>query len=299
MNLFLDMLNNREKALAIWLLIFIAWALFRRDVRNSFLNFLKVLFEIKIVVMLASVIIYVGLAVLALYTIGFWKITLIKDTVLWFLGTAVVLFVNVNKASRDERYFRSILLDNLKFTAVLEFVVNLYAFDLWIELILVPALFLVVAMYTVAGTKKEYAIVKKIFGFVLSMYGLFLIAVTFVDIFNNPQGLATPDNLRVFTLPILLTLMYIPFLYFWALLMAYEVLFVRVDILVRDDKATAKFAKRQIFALCGLNLLRLNRFAKESNPELMNLKDKKDVTLMINKFRTKPAAKQELESPHN
>jgi len=284
-NFYIDTFNNREKAIIVWLVIFLVWALLQKNVRSSFLGVLKALFQKKILTVLVAMLLYVGLVVFIFYKIQFWDVFLVKDTVFWILGVAFILLMNANKATQDKHYFRKILLDNLKLILVLEFIINLYTFNLWIELILVPLLFLIVAMGAVAEFKKEYMPVKKIIDSILSFFGILLIIFALFKIFGDYRGFATTDNLRSFLLPLLLMLAYLPFLYLFTLLMAYENLFVRLDIFLKENKTLANFAKRKIFRLCFFDLGKLNRFAKESTSNLLNLKDKNDILSLVQKFR--------------
>jgi hypothetical protein len=73
---------------------------------------------------LATMILYVCILVLLFSTIGFWQTNLIKDTVIWSLGTAFVHLININQVTKSEDYFKTILFDNLKLILVLEFIVN-------------------------------------------------------------------------------------------------------------------------------------------------------------------------------
>ena len=59
--------------------------------------------------------------------------------------------------------------------------------------------------------------------------------------------------------------------------MAYENLFIRLDIFMKNDKENAIYEKRLIFSLCHLNLFKLNRFIKENSDELLRLNDKKEI----------------------
>lgn len=240
----------------------------------------------KILSVIIATILYTGLVVFILSKTGIWEILLIKDTIFWLVGTAFVLLMNVNKATQDNGFFKKILIDNLKLILVLEFIVNLYTFSLWIELILVPFLFVIIAMSAVAEMKKEYLPVKKAIDFILSAFGIFLITYALAKILGDYQSFATSENLRAFILPPLLTFAYIPFLYLFALVIAYENLFVRIDIFVKDNKALAKFAKRKIICLCHLNLRKLNRFSRESTQELLKISSEEDVANMIESFRT-------------
>lgn len=281
---FIDTLNGREKAVIVWLLIFLFWALTQKNIRTSIINLLKAFFQKKIVVVFLAMFVYVFFIILLFSKLQIWNASITKDTVFWILGSAFVLLMNVNNATQDDHHFKKILLDNLKLILVLEFIVTLYSFNFWIEMIFVPVMFLIVAMGAVAEIKKEYLPVKKLIDYVLSFIGIFLIVFAVSKIIGDYQGFLSADNLRSFVLPPLMTLAYMPFLYIFALIMAYEMLFVRLDIFLKNDKTLAGFAKQKIFRLCFLNLGKLNRFAKESTSDLLNLKDKNGILSLVEKF---------------
>jgi len=282
-------LNNREKAVIIWILIFSALALsrklYRKDILTSIFNLLKAL--VQNVRIFTAMLLYVTLIVFLFYKINLWNVSLIKDTVFWLLGTAVVLLVNSNKASEDKQFFKNVLLNSLKFILLLEFVVNMYTFSLAAELILMPILFIIGVMSALAKIKKEGGPIKKIADFILSAFGLYIIVFVLFNTFRDYRNLVTIENLRALLLPPLLTFAYMPFLYFVALYMAYEKLFLRLDIFFEKDKALARFTKRKIFTLCLVNLRKLNEFVKENTKEFMRLNDKDDVLSMLRKFNKK------------
>jgi len=280
-----DLFNTREKAVIIWLLIFFVWALSQKNIRSSFWIVIKALFQRKILVLIMAMLFYTGLTVFILSETGIWEFYLIKDTIFWIFGSAFVLLMNSNKATQDEHHFKKIILDNLKLILIIEFIINRYTFSLWIELIMVPVIFVIVVMSVVAGMKKEYISVKKVIDFILSAFVILLIVFAPVKILGDYQAFASLENLRVITLPPLLTLAYIPFLYLFALFMAYENLFIRLDILLKKDHKLAKFAKQKVFALCHVNLYKLNRFSKESTQELINMSSKEDVLNMVENFK--------------
>ncbi len=283
-NFFINTLNGREKAVIAWLLIFLFWALSQKNIRNSMLGVLKAFFQKKIITVFLAMFVYVFFIILLFSKLQIWNVSLTKDIVFWILGSAFVLLMNVNNATQDDHHFKKILLDNLKLILVLEFVITLYSFNFWLEMIFVPVMFLIVAMGAVAEIKKEYLPVKKLIDYVLSFVGIFLIVFAVSKIIGDYQGFVSANNLRSFVLPPLMTLAYMPFLYIFALIMAYEMLFVRLDIFLKNDKALAGFAKQKIFRLCFLNLGKLNKFAKESTNDLLNLKDKNGILSLVEKF---------------
>ena len=285
---YVDLFNAREKAVIIWLLIFLVWALSKKNIRNSFLVFLRTLFQQKILLVIIALFLYTGIIVFIFSKLRIWEVALLKDTIFWLFGSAFVLLINTDKATQDKGFFKKILIDNLKLILVIQFIVNLYTFSLGVELILVPILFMIVAMSAVAEMEQESMIVKKIADFILSAYGVSLIVAVLVKILGDYQAFATIENLRAFILPLLLTFAYIPFLYLFALLMAYESLFVRMEIILKVDQRLAKLAKQKIFALCHFNLVKLNNFSKDITLELVNPSDENDLLNIIKKVGNYP-----------
>jgi len=281
---FINTLNGREKAVIVWFLIFLFWALSQKNIRTSMLGVLKAFFQKKIITVFLAMFVYIFFIILLFSKLQIWNASLTKDTGFWILGSAFVLLMNVNNATQDDHHFKKILIDNLKLILVLEFIITLYSFDFWIEMLFVPVMFLIVTMGAVAEIKKEYLPVKKLIDYILSFIGIFLIIFAISKVIGDYQGFLTANNLRSFVLPPLMALAYIPFLYIFALIMAYEMLFVRLDIFLKNDKKLAGFAKQKIFRLCFLNLGKLNRFAKESTSDLLNLRDKNGILNLVERF---------------
>lgn len=280
----INTLNGREKAAIAWILILLLWALSKRDTRASILNLLKTIFHKKIITVIIAMFVYVALILLVFSKIFLWNIALTKDIIFWIFGSAMVLLINVNKISRDDHQFKKILKDNLTLIVIIEFLVSLYSFNFWIEMLFVPALFIVVAIGVVATTDVKYLPVKKVINFVLLFIGVFLIIFAIFKVVTNFQDFMTMDNLRSLVLPPLLTLAYIPFLYIFALIIAYEMLFVRLDFFLKNDKSLADFAKKKIFLLCLLNLRKLNKFINMNTASFHQLNHKNDILNLIENF---------------
>jgi hypothetical protein len=270
----IDALNNREIATAIWLTVIFVWALSISGVRHSIRDLLKAFFNKKIVIPLLAMLLYIFLMVLAFKKIGFWDVSATKDTILWTLGSAFATYFSLNKIAQDSVYFKSVILDNIKFVLMLEFVVNLYSFSLPAELIVMPIVSFIVMANVLAESKPEYKQVNKLFNFMLGIFGLYLLAFTFQEIVLDFQNFATLKNLRDFFLPPLFSIFLLPFVYVMALFMQYEMFFVRIDIANRNLD-NAKFAKRKVIATCHINLSKLNRVSKKAGYPKVN--DKKDV----------------------
>jgi hypothetical protein len=210
----LSTLNNREIATAIWLIIAFLWAMSISGVRRSIRDLLKTFFNIKIVIPFVAMLLYILLMV-----IGFKKHRVLgcistKDTILWTLGSAFTTFFALNKVSEDEHYFKNVILDNIKFILILEFIINFYIFNLGVELAIIPVVALIAATNAYAnvysGLKPEYKRVKTLLDYVLGIFGLCLLAFTFRELILDFQNFTTLKNLRDFSLPPLFSIVLLP-----------------------------------------------------------------------------------------
>ena len=80
-NFFINTLNGREKAVIVWLLIFLFWALSQKNIRTSMLGVLKSLFQKKIPAVFIAMFFYVFLILLLFSKIQIWDVSLTKDTI--------------------------------------------------------------------------------------------------------------------------------------------------------------------------------------------------------------------------
>ncbi len=283
---YIELFTTREQAIFIWIAFFIIWAVFQKNIRTAILGLFKAFLQKQIAIAFTVMFFYVALIVYLFSQIQLWEAVLLKDTIFWLLGTAFVLFMNLNKTSENEHYFKNIISENLKLLLVLVFIINFYTFHLLVELILVPLILFIVMMNAVAESKDEYMPIKKLTDFIMVTWGIFIAVFAIASALGDYHSLLTADNLRTFLLPLFLTLAFLPFLYGFAVFMAYENIFVRLNISVgKRDENLARKAKRKIFRAFGLNLGRLNKFSKENMGKLWSLQNEAKLTEMINKFR--------------
>src|ERR1019366_1781863 len=110
----------------------------------------------KVKVVLLAMLAYVSFVVLIFHWLHLGHRWMLKDALFWFFGTAIIVLFTTNQAGKEKHYIRKIALDNLKFAVVLDFVVNLYVFNLAVELVLLPFLAMLAMLSVVAVTKDEY-----------------------------------------------------------------------------------------------------------------------------------------------
>jgi len=268
--------NNREIAVAFWLAVIFIWSLTKKDVRSSFSALLKTLFTWKIVLPLTGMLAYIALCIALLARANFWHWSNFKDTLLWTIGSAFGLFLRSNEAGGDEKFFRSAVYENLKFVAMLEFVVNMYTFPLWVEIVFVPLVALIVLINEYAKWKEEegFGKVRSLSAGLLGIIGIGVLAFTVSQVVGDLREFATAQMLFDLVLPFMLTSFLLPFIYMMALLIQYETLFMRIDFFT-PDKSLSRYAKLKVFLSCNFHLYRLHRFSRKAG--VLKFRDKDEL----------------------
>lgn len=254
-------INNREKAIIFWSAIFFLWALSKKDVRKSLFRLLKTFFAPKLFITFLLFSSYIIFLLQVFNKIGFWEAFLLKDTIVWFCGVGLVLFVNIPEAEKDEAFFKNLLIKNFKVFVLIQFVINTYIFSLPIELIAVPVTALFGAMGILAEYKDEHKIIRKPITFILSTIGFAYMLFSFSVAFSDSSNFLTSITLKKFILPLNLTVLLIPLIYFLAVIFLYEIVFLRLSFkeYFNTNMKNIKFA---VIKTCTLNLARLRRFEK-------------------------------------
>jgi len=289
MYFYLKLLNNREKAIIIWIFLILILAMIKKDVRMAILraipSILKFLFSKFVIVPLFAMFAYVALMIVIFYKIGFWNISMLFVTIAWFFGTAFVVWLNVDEVNKNQEYFKKAILDNFKlaFTiGLLGFIINLHVFSLKIEFIMLPVLSVIYILIEYSKIKKEYSQVSKVLNPVLAIAGFYLLISAIFAIFSDFKSFLTINNLFIFLLPPALTFLYLPFIYLLALYVAYDKIFKLLNFWVdKRNKELAKFAKRKIFYTYFINLRKLNNFSRKNTGNLMKLNSKEDLLNII------------------
>lgn len=262
MNNLFDIFSTREIALIIWFLLFLFFVSRTKDVRYSIV--IKALFKRKLILTFSTLLIYILLIVFILSYIGFWDRSLLKDTVSWLLFTGTVLFINNNKAE-NINYFSKLIKDNIKITAIWEFLFNFYTLSLFWELILIPVVFMfaTIAFAENSSKKEEDKKVVTLCKSILGLIGLVMIGYVIYRTVSEYELLLSISNLKSFLLPILLLILTIPYFYALALYMNYESFITAVKHLHRnEDSRISKGLIKAALKYANINISTLNRIKK-------------------------------------
>jgi hypothetical protein len=275
--------TNREIAVLAWGLVGLVYAI--RIAGPSILSLLQAFFVRHIVTAIAGMALYTVGILAVLSRVGLWEVSLLKDTIVWFTLSALVSMADaVRKGPENPRFFREVLLDNLKLVIVLEFVLDTFVLPLALELVLVPLAFFLGAMQAVAGTKPEYESVGKLFGCLISGLGLGLLVYAMVELIRGFGQFGTVDTLKEFALAPLLTIMSIPFLFGLSLYVAYEGLFMRLPVFLKDHPDLVRYAKLRALYECRWHLPRLDKLRGRFYADLSDASDRSAVAEVIHRY---------------
>ena len=259
--------STREIAAKFWLVVFFIYILINKEIRKSAYRVIIALRNKYIVLAILFLFVYTSLITyFPLYVCGVWDGSMIKDTCIWFLFTALSLLFNINKA-RDFTFFKRIITGNIKVIIIVEFLFNFYTFPLVVELIMLPILtFLtIVQTYTEIHQQQEpkYKITTSCIKTIFSLIGcgifLYVIWITVKDYGN----LLTIYNIKIFLLPIALTLLSIPYFYIVALIIEYDSVLTSIKHIRRhDNPSVAKDMIKATKRYANINLKALSRIWK-------------------------------------
>jgi hypothetical protein len=204
---------------------------------------------------------------------------MLKDSIYWAFGVGFILIMNSNKAIEEEQYFKKLLRDNFKLILILEFIIGLYVFGLVTEFILMPVVIFLSMVLAFSEVKEEYNQVKNVLQVLFGIIGTIYLVYSGYKIFQDINDFASFSTLKSFLFPILMTTLFLPFAYFYALYMQYESLFVRLKFSLKDDRSLRCYAKKRIMISANFSFKKL----KKISPGFLfsHCKTKEDIKIEI------------------
>lgn len=255
--------NNREIALLFNMMIFIIWMLFTKGIRKSLVNLLKQFFVKEILILTSFMLAYTYAILYVLSTIKLWDNSMIKEALYWTFGVGIIILFNSNEVIKEESYFKKIITEKFKLLIIIEFIVGLYVFGLLFELILMPIVILFSLLLGYTDVHKEHEEARKFTDWFFGILGFTYLLYSGYNIYHDVTSLANYYNLKLFLFPIFMTFLFIPFAYFIALFIQYEVLFLRIKRSFKDDDIMYRYAKWRVLLSVNISFVKLRRFIPE------------------------------------
>ncbi len=254
--------NNNE--IAILLLLILLLVLFK-PLRECFVGIIKIFTEFllknKIIkAMLFELFLYFSIITFILYIIGFWNLSLFKDSILWFLLSGFVLYKDIIANRNWQDTMKNYLLKVISISAIFEFITNIICLPVWSLLIIIPIICILQLMSSYSENKNEYKNVCILTNSLMTIIGIGILIYTACRLFDNFDILLQEDNLKTFVLPIIYTVAFLPFSLvnktFAEYYQAYKRLSWRKDIKI---PVNLKYVYK-IYQFCKLDFEILNKF---------------------------------------
>jgi hypothetical protein len=264
-------LSNRDIASLAWLAVLAGLVLSRRGGRETIRGILRTLWP-TFIVPIAIYWAYLAAVVVVAWNNGLWNPSLTKDAIVWALLPGLGLFFSFVHASEERGFYFRTLGRVLGLTAIAEFYVNLVAFPLVFELLLVPIATFLAVMSGFAALKPEFAIVKRVTDVLLSVIGVIVLGASAVYLASSWNSLDKTGLALQFGSPVWLTLAASPFVFGFSLFANYQSQFVRFNWMGKDDPRARRRAKAALLLSYGLRNHELSLFSGRAISDLVAAK---------------------------
>lgn len=275
------MFSNREIAALIWLLPLIVWIATLKEVRSGIIRILKQALSPKVAAPFALMSLYTAGEVALLRAINMWNVELLKDTIFWFFGTAIVLLVSHVAAKATGNIFTSALKENLRFVIVFEFILNGYNFPLLVECVLLPFATIALLLHEVAKRDDAHKSAAQVLGVILLIGGGAFGGMAIVEAVLHYEQFGDPQVIRSLALPPLLSILLTPFVFLCSLYCTYELTFVFVEQGGTKSAELMKYTKRRIVRRFGLRLCKLQAFLNKQAGHLVSASQREEIDALL------------------
>ena len=212
-----DFLNSREDAVLLWAVAILAFVLWKdaRGIAGALWGVLRSLAQPKLLGLFAATLTYAALLVYAAWRLDVWHAPALKETVYWFLGTAVVLVGGAitTGVGNPQAFVRDVFRRVVAVTVIVEFIANVYALPLAFEIV---GVFLVIAFSGMQPLVERDPSVeqsaRKVIAGVPIAVGLVYLVYFLVRVLGDFDSFATQKNAEDFLVGPALTVALIPFL---------------------------------------------------------------------------------------
>jgi len=271
--------NSREIAIFICAILFLTIPfVFNRSIRESIINVVKAFFAKYLVIVYILTAIYSFIPLAILQELGFLKISPTKDFLFWLFFSALPVLMSVNKAEKDSGFFKKVLKENIKFTVITDFITSQHTFNVFVEILLVISALFIGIMITLSEKEEKHKAVNKIFNVIALLLGIYVFSSSMYYCCVDIEKFARIEKFQEFSIPIILGIWFIPFLYCLYLYIFYENVFLSMKYSIKDENLL-RYAKKMAFIKFNFNLSLLKRW--KDSLYINEVKTKEDVLISM------------------
>ena len=251
----MELFSNREIATGTWILLGFIASLFSKNIRKSYSNLIKSFLNKYLILYTLFSIIYFTLIIyfLDLYLLKFQPSQL-KDAIIWFVFSGLIATGSLI-TKKNSTILKDIILENIKLTIFVEYLITTYVFDLLIEISIFPILLFLIVLVEYSRNKPEYGKVHRLLNFIQIASSFYILLITIISAIIDIQNLFSLTTLVNILLPLLLMVLYIPLMYILSVYVKYENFFVRTKVIFGNiqKEEIGRYLRRKILQHCKLS----------------------------------------------
>jgi hypothetical protein len=278
--------SNREAASLIWVIILTCLFLYKNVRQSGILKVIKIALSFSIILFFISYLLYLSLITLTFYYLDLWTLNSLKDSIIWFLfaGLPIGPIVALEKKIGKE-FWKNIILNNLKFIVIVEFIINTSNFSLILELLIFPVIMLIVIFGVFSETKEEYSILKKPSIVLQTLFGLFILSYSIYKSIVDFQIIGNIDTLKSFLLPVFYSAISLPYMFVFKIIVLYEDIFNRLKLGAKRSFKLNLLIKLNLLLFCNIRIKRLEIALNMGNYNIMSISSIDEISVMISCYK--------------
>lgn len=299
-------LNNREIATLFYLGLALAAVLIPKNMRPHAFNVMRTFFMPKLALLWLLMSVYVAASVWLLALLSLWEWSNLKSTLLWWLTVGFASIFEAQKLKERPQLLRKLVRDTFNLSVIVVFITELVSFPLWVEMPMLPSLVFLALLIAVGERQTDHPnvpLLLKMLRGLQALVGFTILSFSVLMIADNVDEFWSAETLREFVLPLILWLMFVPFIFLLAVYMTYEEAFVHLKINPQLSPI-ARFAQLHALLAFGWNIDGVKRLAR--NARVNNIADKRGIQETIQEIKRQfklendppPVARSEGWSPY-
>ena len=249
----------REIATAIWLSVILIFVVCVAG--KSFLKLLRAFTHPAVMSILGVSLLYIAASIAALFYFDLWEFSNLKTTLFWTFMTASVGVAKASQLAKQQNFLAKTFRETLSITIFTEFLMDTYTFNIWVELVLVPFILFLALLLGKAKADTKYQQVSTFLQWVLAIISLIYIGHALFEAIQHYKKMETADTAREIFLPVILSLLFMPFLYLLNLYAVYDEVFGGLNWALRDPELR-RYAKYKALLRYGNNIEHLKQWGQ-------------------------------------
>lgn len=255
-------LNNREIAILVSVSVVFLVLCLKRELRRLMLDVVRAFFNRHFLGFFSLAFLWMAVCVYVLYRVELWEYANLKTTIVWGVTFVFGSMFSLSKIRSDKFYFNGVAANAVKLTAVVVFVTSLYSFPLWVEILLVPFVAFVGVLNGYSSLDEKNALLTRLLEYVIAIVGVVYFGNAVYEMFRDFSSFANSVNFKDFFVPIILTLLFFPFLYLFGVYDAYDRAFAQIGLRLKDEKV-ASYAKQAALRLFRADVELMQHWVQE------------------------------------